>query len=96
MYENRSFITLSRIQVSIMFNGVNLQRGNAFILVFVIYIAIEIIVIMSIIEILEILLLHVQPYFPILISKTSELHQYLSYKSASHATKKFPFSLVKT
>ena len=59
MYENQSFITLSsNIQVfSIMFNGINLQRGNVFILVFVIYIAVKIIVIMSsIIEILEILL----------------------------------------
>ena len=46
-----------RFKFSIMCNGVNLQRGNVFILVFVIYIAIEIIVIMSsIIEILEILL----------------------------------------
>ena len=42
-----------------MFNGANLQRGNVFLLVLVIYIAIEIIVIMSsIVEILEILLSH--------------------------------------
>ena len=47
-----------------MFNGVNLQRGNVFILVFVIYIAIEIIVLMSsIIEIFEILLSHSPMYF---------------------------------
>ena len=46
-----------------MFNGVNLQRGNVFMLVFVIYIAIEVIVIMSsIIEILEILLSHSPKY----------------------------------
>ena len=42
-----------------MFNGINLQTGNVFILVHVIYIATEIIMIMSsIIEILEILLAH--------------------------------------
>ena len=52
MYENQSSITIS-IKFSVMFNGVNLQRGNIFILVFVIFLAIEIIVIMSsIIEIL--------------------------------------------
>ena len=43
----------------IIFKRINLQRGNVFILLVVIYIAIEIIVIMSsIIEILEILLSH--------------------------------------
>jgi len=48
-----------RFKFSVMFNGVNLQRRNIFILVFVIYIAIEIIMIMSsIIEILKILLSH--------------------------------------
>ena len=49
-------ITLS-IKLSVTFNGVNLQRGNVFTLVFVIYVAIEMIAIMSsIIEILKILL----------------------------------------
>ena len=60
-----------RFKFSVMFNGVNLQRGNVFILVFVIYIAIEIIVIMSsIVEILEILLSH-SPirWAPMLITK---------------------------
>ena len=42
-----SFFVGIRFKISVMFNGVNLQRGNVFILVFVIYIAIEIIVIMS-------------------------------------------------
>ena len=48
-----------RFKFSIMFNGINLQRGNVFILVFLIYIAIKIIVIMrNVIKILEILLSH--------------------------------------
>jgi len=59
-----SFFVGIRFKISVMFNGVNLQRGNVFILVFVIYIAIEIIVLMSsIIEIFEILLSHSPMYF---------------------------------
>ena len=49
-----SLLPAIRFKSSIMFNGVNLQRQNVFVLVFVIYIAIEIIVIMSsIIEMLK-------------------------------------------
>ena len=60
----KSLCLAIRFKFSVMFNGVNLQRGNVFILIFVIYTAIEIIVIMSsIIKILEILLLHSPMYF---------------------------------
>ena len=48
-----SFLVEIRFKISVMFNGVNLQRGN---LVFVIYIAIEIIVITS--SIIETLVSH--------------------------------------
>jgi len=59
MYEisDLLLVLVARFEFSIMLNGVNLQRGNVFIFVFVNYIAIEIIVIViGIIEILEILL----------------------------------------
>ena len=43
MYEKSLFLVI-KLKFSIMFNGVNLQRGSVFILVFVIDIAIKIIV----------------------------------------------------
>ena len=54
-----------RFKFSVMFSSTNLQRGNVFTLVFVIYIAIEIIMIMmsSIIKILEILLSHSPTFY---------------------------------
>ena len=58
---SRSSLFLAiRFKFSVMFNGLNLQRGNVFILVFVIYIYSyrDIVIMSSIIEIWEILLSH--------------------------------------
>jgi len=55
-----------------MFNGVNLQRGNVFKLVFVIYIAIEIIMMSSIIKILKILLPYSPKMLPIIFRKVGK------------------------